>query len=201
MKRNLPWQFLTIPAGAGTLMPDDTRFADYANCHNYLTHPGWPGLHDNQTWGAADPSSACRVDGLCGNIGTDIDDVFALALVLASPKLGLRGVTTVSDDAYGRALIACRFLEAAGRSDVPVAAGRPRRGTPAATGQYEYGLNAGRKHPEPELAVEFLYQQLKARPGELTIITIGDLTNVGELITRHPEAEPWIRGVVRVATR
>ena len=66
---NVGLQFLTIPAGAGTLMPDDTRFADYANCHNYLTHPGWPGLHDNQTWVAADPSSACRVDGLYGNYG------------------------------------------------------------------------------------------------------------------------------------
>ena len=130
------------------------------------------------------------------DIGTDIDDAFALALVLSCPELDLRGVTTVSDDAYGRALIACRFLEAAGRSDVPVAAGRPRRETPAATGQYEYGLNAGRKHPEPELAVEFLYQQLKARPGELTIITLGNLTNVGELITRYPEAKLWIRKVV-----
>jgi inosine-uridine nucleoside N-ribohydrolase len=130
------------------------------------------------------------------DIGTDIDDAFALALVLASPELDLGGVTTVSDDAFGRALIACRFLEAAGRGDVPVSAGRPRRETPAATGQYAYGLNAGRKHPEPDLAVEFLYRQLKARPGEITIITVGDLTNLGELITRHPEAKPWIRGVV-----
>ena len=32
-------------------------------------HPGWPGLHDNQTWIAADPTSACKVDGLYGNYG------------------------------------------------------------------------------------------------------------------------------------
>lgn len=66
---NVGLQFLTIPSGAGTLMPDATRYADYANCHNYLTHPGWPGLHDNQTWIAADPTSVCRVDGLYGNYG------------------------------------------------------------------------------------------------------------------------------------
>jgi hypothetical protein len=48
-------------------MPGGTTYADYANCHNYLTHPGWRGLHDNQTWIAADPTSACRVDGLFGN--------------------------------------------------------------------------------------------------------------------------------------
>jgi len=62
-------QFLTIPNGAGNLMPDGTRYADYANCHNYMIHPGWPGLHDNQTWVAADPTSACRVDGLYLNYG------------------------------------------------------------------------------------------------------------------------------------
>lgn len=66
---NVGLQFLTIPNAAGALMPDGTQFADYANCHNYLTHPAWSGLHDNQTWIAADPSSACRVDGLYGNHG------------------------------------------------------------------------------------------------------------------------------------
>jgi hypothetical protein len=34
-----------------------------------MTHPSWRGLHDNQTWIAADPTSACRVDGLFGNFG------------------------------------------------------------------------------------------------------------------------------------
>jgi hypothetical protein len=66
---NVGLQFLTIPSGAGALMPDGTQFADFANCHNYMTHPAWSGLHDNQTWVAADPTSACRVDGLYGNHG------------------------------------------------------------------------------------------------------------------------------------
>ncbi|MFC1716797.1 glycosyl hydrolase, partial [Candidatus Poribacteria bacterium] len=67
---NVGLQFLTIPNDAGALMPADTKYADYANCHNYMTHPGWPGLHDNQTWVAADPTSACKVDGLYGNYGS-----------------------------------------------------------------------------------------------------------------------------------
>jgi len=66
---NVGLQFLTIPNGAGALMPDGTKYADYANCHNYMTHPGWPGLHDNQTWIAADPGRGCKVDGLYGNYG------------------------------------------------------------------------------------------------------------------------------------
>ena len=62
-------QFLTIPAGAGTVMPAGTKYADYANVHNYFYHPSSPGLEDNKTWNAADPGPACRVDGLYGEYG------------------------------------------------------------------------------------------------------------------------------------
>ena len=131
------------------------------------------------------------------DIGTDIDDAFALALALRSPEIELRGVTTVSADAYGRALIACRFLEAAGRPDIPVAAGKPQRSAPEKSGQYQYGLSGDfKKRPVKELAAEFLYRNLKAEPGKLTIITVGDLTNVARLLTEHPEARPWIRRIV-----
>ena len=66
---NVGLQFLTIPKGGGMLMPDDTKYADYAVCHNYIYHPASPGLADNKTWNAADPTSACKVDGLYGNYG------------------------------------------------------------------------------------------------------------------------------------
>ena len=108
------------------------------------------------------------------DIGTDIDDAFALALALKSPEIELLAVTTVSADAYGRALIACRFLEAVGRSDIPVAAGRPRRETPEQKGQYAYGQEPTfQKRPVPELAHEFIYRQIKAQPGKITLITVG----------------------------
>jgi hypothetical protein len=61
---NVGLQFLTIPQGANTLMPAGTKYADYANVHNYIYHPNASGLEDNKTWKAADPTSACRVDGL-----------------------------------------------------------------------------------------------------------------------------------------
>jgi hypothetical protein len=67
---NVGLQFLTIPAGAGALMPDGTKYADAANVHNYIYHPSAPGLMDNKTWNAADPGPACKVDGLFGNYGT-----------------------------------------------------------------------------------------------------------------------------------
>ncbi|HZY83189.1 MAG TPA: hypothetical protein VFE78_00045, partial [Gemmataceae bacterium] len=66
---NVGLQFLTVPAGARTMMPGGTKYADCANVHNYIYHPGSPGLRDNKTWNAADPTSACKVDGLYGNYG------------------------------------------------------------------------------------------------------------------------------------
>ena len=66
---NVGLQFLTIPAGAGTLMPDGTRYADAANVHNYLYHPHAPDPADNKAWDAADPTAASKVDGLFGNFG------------------------------------------------------------------------------------------------------------------------------------
>lgn len=68
-KENVGLQFLTIPKGAGALMPDGTKYADYANVHNYVYHPNSPGVEDNKTWNASDPTSACKVDGLYGEYG------------------------------------------------------------------------------------------------------------------------------------
>jgi len=66
---NVGLQFLKIPEGAGTLMPDGTKYADYANVHNYIYHPNSPFPEDNKTWNAADPTAEAKVDGLYGNFG------------------------------------------------------------------------------------------------------------------------------------
>jgi hypothetical protein len=66
---NVGLQFLTIPDGAKTSMPAGTRYADFANCHNYFYHPNSSKPADNQSWNASDPTPACRVDGLYGNFG------------------------------------------------------------------------------------------------------------------------------------
>ncbi|MDX8436966.1 glycosyl hydrolase [Mesorhizobium abyssinicae] len=66
---NVGLQFLTIPPDAQTRMPDGTKYADYANLHNYIYHSHSPYPADNKTWHAADPTAASRVDGLFGNFG------------------------------------------------------------------------------------------------------------------------------------
>jgi hypothetical protein len=68
-RENVGLQFLEIPRSANTLMPAGTRYADYANVHNYIYHPNAPTPADNKTWDAADPTAASKVDGLFGNFG------------------------------------------------------------------------------------------------------------------------------------
>lgn len=59
---NVGLQFLTIPNGAGTRMADGTRFADYANVHNYISRQRH--IIDNMAWTNADPLFHGWTDGL-----------------------------------------------------------------------------------------------------------------------------------------
>ena len=91
--------------------------------------------------GASERPTPARVPVILDtDIGDDIDDAFALALLLQSPELDVRGVTTVFGDAHTRALIVCRLLHELGRKDIPVASGQPARARPKYGGQMQYGL-------------------------------------------------------------
>ena len=57
------------------------------------------------------------------DIGDDIDDSFALALLLASPEFDLRGISTALGDTALRARLVKRLLRELGRDEVPVAEG------------------------------------------------------------------------------
>jgi hypothetical protein len=65
---NVGLQFLTVPAGAETLLPEGTQFADYANTHNYVSGIRI-GFVDNQAWQAADPTLNSYWDGLYKEYG------------------------------------------------------------------------------------------------------------------------------------
>jgi hypothetical protein len=65
---NVGLQFLRIPPGAGTILPAETQYADYANTHNYVSS-NEKMYRDNQAWNAADPIPPGPWDGLSGNYG------------------------------------------------------------------------------------------------------------------------------------
>lgn len=130
------------------------------------------------------------------DIGDDIDDALALALVLASAELELRGVTTVGVDSHTKAGIVCQFLENVGRRQIPVAAGGARQPRPELKGQHQYGLRARQTNPVNKPAVELLREQIEKQPGEVTILAIGPLTNIAALIKQHPESARKARRLV-----
>jgi purine nucleosidase len=135
------------------------------------------------------------------DIGTDIDDAFALALILGSPELELRGITTVSGNTQQRALLACRFLTMTGRRHTPVAAGADPQSDRDFDGQYQYYYHPDvlfnrTSRPVKETAVEFLHARLKAQPGKITLLAAGPLTNIARLLQDKPECKPWIKRIV-----
>jgi purine nucleosidase len=81
------------------------------------------------------------------DIGGDMDDVCALAMLLKWPDLEITGVTTVSDDAGRRAGYVRYVLDLMKRTTIPIAAGAD-----VASGYYRYALEyppAEANWPEP----------------------------------------------------
>src|SRR5215207_7297101 len=74
---------------------------------------------------AADASAQRLKVILDTDIGTDIDDAWALGFAMLSPDIELLGVTITDGDTRARAKMACKLLHVGGRGEVPVAVGRP----------------------------------------------------------------------------
>jgi inosine-uridine nucleoside N-ribohydrolase len=135
--------------------------------------------------GAADSGAKIPII-LDTDIGSDIDDAFALALIMNSPEFELLGVTTVSGDTAARARIAAKMLwEAGGKwRQVPVVAGVP--GPKQGINQAPWADDFVSPQILKESAVDFLRSKIHRYPGEITLIAIGELTNVAALIKADP---------------
>ena len=98
---NVGLQFLTIPAGAGTVMPVGTKYADALNVHNYIYHPNSTRYEDNKTWNCSDPGPKCKIDGLWGNHGITWGKKFkgySEAELVKIPKVTTETGTTIGGD-------------------------------------------------------------------------------------------------------
>lgn len=135
------------------------------------------------------------------DLGSDVDDAFALALALASPELDVIGITTCAAGAEDRAWMVCRFLSHGGFKSIPVAFGRDPQPDYPIDWQIQYRRHPAvifnRTHrPLKESAVQLMYQKLKEQPGKVTLITLGPLTNVARLLKEHPDAKDMIQRIV-----
>jgi inosine-uridine nucleoside N-ribohydrolase len=128
------------------------------------------------------------------DIGDDIDDVFAVGLALSSPELKVLGITSAWGDTELRSRMLDRLLCETGRSDIPVNTGVKTTGKGGAFSQAAWA-QAGEKHTHGD-AVTFLLDQISKNPGEITLIAVAPLTNIGAAIDRDPATFKKLKRVV-----
>jgi purine nucleosidase len=135
------------------------------------------------------------------DIGSDIDDAVCLTYLLAEPRCELLGITTVTGQPRERAMLADGICRAAGREHMPIWSGCDvpilgEQKQPQAPQAEVLSRWAHREDFEPYEAVDFLRRAIRSRPGEVTLLTIGPLTNVGVLFAMDPEVPRLLRRLV-----
>jgi len=136
------------------------------------------------------------------DIGTDVDDVVALSLLLRAPTIDLRAVTTVYVDAALRARMVEAVLSAAGRPDVAIGCGvdRPLLGRDPLFWEGWEGEGVVRDEGTLQRrwshAVDLLIEIVLAHPGEVTVLAIAPLTNIALALLREPRFATAVRRIV-----
>ena len=139
-------------------------------------------------------------------IDTDpgVDDAMAIFFALRSPELEVIGLTTIFGNVHTELATtnALRLLEIAGRADIPVAHGADD----ALTGPYEgpvpfvHGSDGQGDIflPDPAgapidiSAAQFIVEQLRANPGEISLAPLGPLTNIALALRLEPRIAEWV---------
>jgi len=120
------------------------------------------------------------------DLGGDIDDAYALALLISSPELEVLGVVMDHGNTPKRAQIACRMLYDAGLERIPVVVGR--KTLDDYSNQFYWGEGFDKVQPIKQGAADFIIEQLKKYPDEVVLITIGPVPNIADVIDKDPEA-------------
>ncbi|MBW7996522.1 MAG: nucleoside hydrolase [Candidatus Glassbacteria bacterium] len=129
------------------------------------------------------------------DLGGDIDDAFAHALVQISPEFEVLGITVGDGPTEGRGRVSCRMLWEAGQDTIPVAVGRATRLGDNRPLQINWGDGFDRCRPLDESAADFIIRLLKKYPHQITIISVGPVTNLGDVIRKDPGAWKLVREV------
>jgi inosine-uridine nucleoside N-ribohydrolase len=122
------------------------------------------------------------------DIGDDIDDTWALGFLLRCPELDLKLVIGDNGKSEYRAKLLAKFLEVAGRSDVPVGIGlevNPKKSARQAGWIKDYDLAKypGKVHPD---GVQAIIDTIMKSPQPVTVIAVGPVQNIAAALRREP---------------
>lgn len=122
------------------------------------------------------------------DIGDDIDDTWALGFLLKCPELDLKLVVGDHGKTIYRARLLAKFLEAAGRTDVPIGLGadvNAAGGGPQSPWIADYDLNRypGRVYPD---GVRAMIDLIMTAPEPVTVIAIGPVPNLAVALDLEP---------------
>lgn len=121
------------------------------------------------------------------DICDDIDDTWALGLLLQAPELDCKLITTAVRDTEAKAKVVAKFLEKVGRTDVPVGIGVKQPGNSwRQTGwakDYDLSSYPGRVLND---GVQAIIDTIMNSPTRVTLIAVGPLPNIAEALKREP---------------
>lgn len=149
-----------------------------------------PGLAESRRAEGTDAARARVPVVLVTDIGSDIDDTWALAQVLRSPELDLKFVLTETGEARYRAALVAKLLEVAGRTDIPVGLGRDFG--PMADDKllqkpwlrgYELARFPGKLHED---GLGAFIELVMTSPQPLTVIAVGPVPSLAAALVREP---------------
>ena len=136
------------------------------------------------------------------DIGTDVDDALALAVLLGSKDVDLIGISTVYGDVHLRSAIAMHLCSMVNRT-IPTYLGESN---PISGREVWMSGSEGKNFkdldsftPQNISAVDFLVEAVISQPQSIDVIAIGPLTNIARAIEKSPEFEDktkrlWIMG-------
>lgn len=133
------------------------------------------------------------------DIGTEIDDAIALAYLLANPECELVGITTSCGESIKRAEMASVLCRAAGKK-VPIHAGceRPLLIPQMETTAPQAAILTHYEHDTgfaPNTAIPFMQKVIRENPGEVTLLAVAPMTNLGLLFAMDPELPELLDGL------
>ncbi len=115
------------------------------------------------------------------DLGGDIDDAFALAMMLsAQDKFDILGICMDHGDTEARGRIALRMLYETGLDHIPVYIGRKTSNSGVSQGEYGNGFE--KIQPQKQGAAGFIVETLNTYPGEVILFTVGPVPNMKDVI-------------------